>query len=211
MIFSKLVSHNWKRNYIWELYCCGDFWQGNSRSPLWTTPPPDHTSEVSWYIGVFVETNAKTVTNIKHSTLTMRARVRVSPSPRHFCSSAFVIYLWQFIHIAALDPGVYFNLDINPVFRFSLSKILNGSFQSKWTRKLTDRMWQIIVFNCWFASAIITICYTRQGMLPGEWKLCTVVRHWKSKNTPTKHLCPMTGVIICCKRFGPHGKSAYKN
>ena len=36
-----------------------------------------------------------------HSTLTLRARVRISPSPRHFCPSAR-----QFIHIAALDPGV---------------------------------------------------------------------------------------------------------
>ena len=36
-----------------------------------------------------------------HSTLTLRARVRISPSPRHFCSSAR-----QFIHNAALDPGV---------------------------------------------------------------------------------------------------------
>ena len=34
------------------------------------------------------------------------------------------------------------------------------------------RMRQIIVFE--FASAIITGCYTKQGMLPGEWKLCTV-------------------------------------
>ena len=31
----------------------------------------------------------------------MRARVRISPSPLHFCPSAR-----QFIHIAALDPGV---------------------------------------------------------------------------------------------------------
>ena len=36
-----------------------------------------------------------------HSTLTLRARVRISPSPWHFCPSAR-----QFIHIAALDPGV---------------------------------------------------------------------------------------------------------
>ena len=34
------------------------------------------------------------------------------------------------------------------------------------------RMWQMIVFE--FASTIITGCYTRQGILPGEWKLCTV-------------------------------------
>ena len=34
-----------------------------------------------------------------HSTLTLRALVRISPSPQHFCPSAR-----QFIHIAALDP-----------------------------------------------------------------------------------------------------------
>ena len=82
-----------------------------------------------------------------HSTLTLRTRVRLSPSPRHFCPSAR-----QFIHIAALDPGVF-----------------------KWG---PGRMWQIIVFE--IASAIITGCYTRQWMLPGEWKLCTVSAALKS-------------------------------
>ena len=66
------------------------------------------------------------------------------------------------------------------------------------------RMSQMIVFE--FASAIMSLwqCVIgsfRQGMLPREWKLYTV------------YMCgiemyPMTGVIICCKHFEPHGKSA---
>ena len=59
----------------------------------------------------------------------------------------------------------------------------------------------LVVFE--FASAIITGCYTRQGILPGEWKLCTVSAALKCIQWP--------GVIIYCKRFGPFGKSAYKN
>ena len=50
----------------------------------------------------------------------------------------------------------------------NLSTLLLSTQVYKWE---PSRRWQIIVFE--FASAIIG-CYTRQGMLPGEWKLCTV-------------------------------------
>ena len=79
----------------------------------------------------------------------------------------------------------------------NLSTLLLSTQVYKWR---PGRRWQIIVYE--FASAIIG-CYTRQGMLPGEWKLCTVSAALK--------MYPMTGVIIRCKRFGPHGKSVYKN
>ena len=69
-----------------------------------------------------------------HSTLTLRARVRISPSPCTF----------------VIQQG-------------NLSTLLLSTQVYKWA---PVRMWQMIVFE--FASAIITGCYTRQGMLPGE-------------------------------------------
>ena len=75
-----------------------------------------------------------------HSTLTLRARVRISPSPCTF----------------VLQQGNLFTLLLS-------TQVYNWG---------PGRMWQMIVFE--FASAIITGCYTRQGMLPGEGNLCTV-------------------------------------
>ena len=77
----------------------------------------------------------------------------------------------------------------------NLSTLLLSTQVYKWG---PGRRWQIIVFE--FASAIIG-CSARNAPCGVE------IVHCKCGI----EMYPMTGVIIRCKRFGPHGKSAYKN
>ena len=53
-------------------------------------------------------------------------------------------------------------------------------------------------------SSNTELCYTRQGMLPGEWKLCTVSAALNVSNDRGNN-------YAVYKRFGTHGKSAYEN
>ena len=85
-----------------------------------------------------------------HSTLLLRARVRIPPSPCTF----------------VLQQG-------------NVSTLLLSTQVYKWR---PGRMWQMIV--CEFVSAIIIGWFTRQGMLPGEWKLCTVSAALKCTQWP---------------------------
>ena len=106
-----------------------------------------------------------------HSTLTLRARVRISPSPRHICPSAR-----RFIHIAALDPGC---INGDPVGgdRLLCLNLPAPLYFYRLLYQARNAPWGVEIVHC----------------------KCGI------------EMYPMTGVIICCKRFGPHWKSAYKN
>ena len=101
-----------------------------------------------------------------HSTLALRARVRVSRSPRTF----------------ALQQDNLSTLLLLTVYGYPVG---------------CDRL-LCLNFPAPLSQAAIP------GILPGEWKLCTVSAALKCIQWPGV-------IIIYCKRFGPYGKSAYKN
>ena len=80
-------------------------------------------------------------------------------------------YIGVFTRLSRWEPGFesHHHHGTFVLQQGNLSTLLLSTQGYKWG---SGRMWQIVVFE--FASAIITGCYTRQGMLPGEWKLCTV-------------------------------------
>ena len=79
-------------------------------------------------------------------------------------------YIGIFTRLSRWEPGFesYYRRGTFVLQQGNLSTLLLSTQVYKWG---PGRRWQIIVFE--FASAIIG-CYTRQGMLPGEWRLCTV-------------------------------------
>ena len=79
-------------------------------------------------------------------------------------------YIGVFTRLSRWEPGFesHHRRGTFVLQQGNLSTLLLSTQVYKWG---PGRRWQIIVFE--FASAIIG-CYTRQGMLPGEWKFCTV-------------------------------------
>ena len=80
-------------------------------------------------------------------------------------------YIGVFARLSRWEPGFESHLRRGTFVlqrQGNLSTLLLSTQVYKWG---PGRRWQIIVFE--FASAVIG-GYTRQGMLPGEWKLCTV-------------------------------------
>ena len=78
----------------------------------------------------------------------------------------------------------------------NLSTLLLSTQVYKWG---LGRMWQMIVFE--FASAIIIGCYTRQGMLPGEWKLCTVSAALKCIQWPGNNMLFLRALCASREKF----------